>query len=97
MNKQMTKEENILLSEYNSICENAYMPSSASNVLAGRCTGKAIEYAKPQAIAFGEWLYQNYTQCDITDGGGERAKPLSKNAKTTKQLHSQFIEQQTKE
>jgi len=47
------------------------------------------------AISFGEWLYKNYTQCEITDGWVERAKPLSKNARTTQQLHSQFIEQQT--
>jgi hypothetical protein len=48
------------------------------------------------AIAFGGWLYKNFTQCDITDGWVERAKPLSKNSKTTEQLHDQFIEQQNK-
>jgi len=48
------------------------------------------------AISFGEWLHKNYTQSDITDGWVERAKPLSKNSKTTEQLYSQFIEQQTK-
>jgi hypothetical protein len=82
----MTEQENNLLSEYKSICENAYMPSSASNVLAGRCTEKAMEYAKQQAIAFAQHMFQN-----IWHMNGMSPSPYVSHD----QLYSRFIEQQT--
>lgn len=53
-------------------------------------------YAKQQAIAFGDWLYNNYTQSDVTNKWIERARPLTKNDRTTQELYNQFIEQQNK-
>jgi hypothetical protein len=100
--KQMTKEENILLSEYKSICENAYMPSSASNVLAGRCTGKAIEYAKQQAIAFDVWKRENCITYDYENNAYSKLifLDVDHTKVRTEQLsiddtYNQFIEQQT--
>lgn len=49
-------------------------------------------HAKRLGMAFGDWVYKNYTQFDITDGWVERARPLSKNAITTERLYDQFIE-----
>lgn len=85
----MTKEEFLML----------YVGAPIPIVNGGRATShieKAMdEYAKQQAIAFGEWVDVNAVRNGFhnwTVGCGE-----SKKEYTSEQLYNQFIEQQNKD